>query len=48
MGVERNEERKRLEEYFEQFMEKEMRFYSSDDMTVVMMSVNDRMEEEKR
>lgn len=48
MGVERNEERKRLEEYFEQFMEKEMRFYSGDDMTVVMMSVNDRMEEEKR
>jgi len=48
MGVEKKDERSRVEEYFEQFMEKEMRYYSSDDMTVVMMAVNDRMEKESR
>lgn len=46
MGVEKHDERKRIEEYFEQFMEKEMRYYSGDDMTVVMMAVNDRIEKD--
>ncbi|MBQ6832901.1 MAG: protein phosphatase 2C domain-containing protein [Lachnospiraceae bacterium] len=48
MNVERKDERKRLEELFGQIMEKDMRFYSSDDMTVVLMAVNDRMEKDSK
>ena len=46
MLAERQSGRHFMRRYIENEMEKEMRFYSTDDMTVVFMAVNDRDDEE--
>ena len=46
MSAKNAAERRFMQEWIENEMEKEMCFYSTDDMTVVMMAVNDRDEKE--
>lgn len=46
MLAERQSSRHFMQRYIENEMEKEMRFYSTDDMTIVFMAVNDRDDED--